>query len=328
MYTQLPATITKRTKDLVYDITKDCKYDYERVGAISKYLTLHYTYSLNPPNVPEGKEVVDYFLFDEKIGYCVYFATAMTVMCRIAGIPARFVRGFKDSYTVKRKNTVYEVNNKDSHAWCEVFISDNKYETWSAIDVTATPNEYSMKHVNEEQRRLSNYTTFLYDGSNNKPKSQQANFNPYSNMSHNEMDRYKNMNTNNEQSKGYSKLVIIGIVLLILLLLCLIRILWIVIKNIHIRKNKKTSKLYFQSLKLASFAGYRKSPLETDLEFASKISHPEINEIMLKTVKEMNRQYYGGYENKSHDIESFQRLKVIVKRKGKFNYYLNTFFHY
>lgn len=334
MYTQLPATITKRTKDLVYDITKNCKYDYERVEAIRRYLTLHYTYSLNPPNVPEGKEVVDYFLFDEKIGYCVYFATAMTVMCRIAGIPARFVRGFKDSYTIKKENTLYELNNKDSHAWCEVFVDTNLYngsnkdETWVISDATATPNEYSMKHVNEEQKRLNDNESFVYDGSNKKPKSQQANFNPYSNMSHNYMDRYKNMNTNNAQPKGYSKLMIIGVVLLILLLLCFIRILWIIIKNTHIRKNKEISKLYVQSLKLASFAGYRKSSLETDLEFASNISHPEINEIMLKTVKEMNGQYYGGYENKSHDTESFQRLKAIVKRKGKFNYYLKTFFHY
>jgi hypothetical protein len=65
--------------------------------------------------------VVDYFLFDLQKGYCDYYATAMVVLARAAGLPARLAVGYAagsyDSY-----QAYYVVTEADAHAWVEVYF--------------------------------------------------------------------------------------------------------------------------------------------------------------------------------------------------------------
>ncbi|MFO7552136.1 MAG: transglutaminase-like domain-containing protein, partial [Haliea sp.] len=61
--------------------------------AIQSYLR-KFSYSLDIPQPPEDDDVIDYFLFDLQKGYCDYFASAMVVMARAIGIPARLVIGY------------------------------------------------------------------------------------------------------------------------------------------------------------------------------------------------------------------------------------------
>jgi hypothetical protein len=64
---------------------------------------------------------VEYFLFDSMKGYCTYYASAMTMMVRSLGIPARYVEG----YALPAKpgsDGVYKVTNELAHAWVEVFF--------------------------------------------------------------------------------------------------------------------------------------------------------------------------------------------------------------
>lgn len=84
----------ERVINLAKAITADCSNDYEKVIAIEEYLKNNYEYTLSPSRVPEGKDFVDWFLFEDKRGYCTYYATSMAVMLRSVGIPARYVEGF------------------------------------------------------------------------------------------------------------------------------------------------------------------------------------------------------------------------------------------
>lgn len=93
-YLQLPENIPKRVYDLTKDITKDAPTLGEKVFKIYEYLNKNYEYSLDVGNIPAGEDFVDHFLFNEKKGYCTYFATSATIMFRIIGIPARYVEGF------------------------------------------------------------------------------------------------------------------------------------------------------------------------------------------------------------------------------------------
>lgn len=136
-YLQLPANISERTYKLVGEITKDAKTTFDRVNVIQKYLSGNYKYSLEVSEVPENTEFVDYFLFEGKKGYCTYFASAVTVMCRLAGIPARYVEGFnmeekRDSYGR------YEVRNSMAHTWTEVLVNPDE-NIWCIVD--AVPEE-------------------------------------------------------------------------------------------------------------------------------------------------------------------------------------------
>lgn len=113
--------ILPRVADLAKEITKDYKNRYEKVKAIEKYLSSNYQYTLTPGFTPEDRDFVDYFLFELKKGYCTYYASAMTVMVRSLGIPARYVEG----YVLPLKpdeNKIYKVTNDLSHAWVEVFF--------------------------------------------------------------------------------------------------------------------------------------------------------------------------------------------------------------
>ena len=70
--------------------------EFDKVMALTKYLQQHYQYSLQLGHVPPGRDPVDWFLFDAKIGYCEQFATAETLMLRSLGIPARLATGYSD----------------------------------------------------------------------------------------------------------------------------------------------------------------------------------------------------------------------------------------
>ncbi len=120
-YTQLPDSVPERVRALARDITVRGRTPYDRAVAIERYLRL-IPYSLDVPAPPSTREATDYFLFDLKKGYCDYYATAMTVLARAAGLPARLVTGYTsgsyDSYGAE-----YVVREADAHSWSEIYFS-------------------------------------------------------------------------------------------------------------------------------------------------------------------------------------------------------------
>ena len=90
-----------------------------------------FSYSLLPP--PLGRERVDEFLFETRVGYCEHFASAFVVLMRSAGVPARVVTG----YAGGRRNRIddeWVVRNSDAHAWAEVWLVGRG---WVRVDPTA-----------------------------------------------------------------------------------------------------------------------------------------------------------------------------------------------
>jgi hypothetical protein len=88
--------------------------------ALETYLR-SFPYDLQVARPPEGRDVVDYFLFDLQRGYCDYFASAMVVMARSVGIPARLAVGYAmGRYDPQRE--AYVVTEKNGHAWPELYF--------------------------------------------------------------------------------------------------------------------------------------------------------------------------------------------------------------
>ncbi|TAH73863.1 MAG: hypothetical protein EWM47_02015 [Anaerolineaceae bacterium] len=119
-YTQLPIDLPKRVIDLAYELTKDKDSKYDKLKAIEGYL-LGFEYSYSPGRIPEDVDFVDYFLFDNKKGYCTSYATAMAVLGRSVGIPTRYVEGYVVNYGDK-DDTGYLVRNSNAHAWTEAYF--------------------------------------------------------------------------------------------------------------------------------------------------------------------------------------------------------------
>ncbi len=121
-YLELPKTLPERVRTLARDLTATAPTPYDRAKAIESYLRT-YTYTLDLPAPPPGVDVVDYFLFKLKRGYCDYFATSMVVLARAAGLPARLVVGYATG-ALDPIASRYNVVEADAHSWPEVYFPE------------------------------------------------------------------------------------------------------------------------------------------------------------------------------------------------------------
>lgn len=121
-YLQLPEETSDRVLVLARTVTSGKDNQYERALAIQEYLR-EYEYTLNLPAPPEDVDVVEHFLFEEQRGYCDYYASAMVVMARAAGIPARLVVGYRMGVW-DAEAQVYRVTLADAHSWPELYFPE------------------------------------------------------------------------------------------------------------------------------------------------------------------------------------------------------------
>ncbi len=136
-YLQLPKKkISVRVTELAKQLTKDLKSPYEKATALRDHLRKHYKYVLYAQKVPEGKESVDYFLFTLREGHCEYYASALAVLARAAGLPARVATGFSPgNYNTLTRQ--FEVHEYHAHAWTQIYIDKIGWLTFDA-----TPPQY------------------------------------------------------------------------------------------------------------------------------------------------------------------------------------------
>lgn len=78
-----------------------------------------FVYQTDVLGLCSGHDLVDCFL-TKKRGYCEYFATAMTMMLRSQGIPARYVRGYLPGQPLTDGS--YLVTGAAAHAWVDVYF--------------------------------------------------------------------------------------------------------------------------------------------------------------------------------------------------------------
>lgn len=134
-YCELPDGIDRKVYLLTKNIAEDKNSNLARALAIRDYLRSNYRYTLDGAYAGAGKDFVSWFLLEEKQGYCSYFASAMTVMCRIAGIPARYIEGYSVRADASGRTVV---TGKDAHAWTEVYMNGLG---WIALDATASDGD-------------------------------------------------------------------------------------------------------------------------------------------------------------------------------------------
>lgn len=103
----------------------------QKAELIRDYVQDSARYSLDTPTMPQDKkDFAIWFLQESETGYCVHFATALTVLLRAAGIPARYVTG----YTFEANGaTATVVRASDAHAWVE-YLDPNT--GWTVLDAT------------------------------------------------------------------------------------------------------------------------------------------------------------------------------------------------
>lgn len=134
-YLQLPSSLPQRVRDKARQVAADRPTAYDKAETIESWLRTTYRYSTVVKAAPAGRDPVDWFLFDLKEDFCEYFASAMVVMLRELGIPARLVEGYT---TGSFDPTIgkYVVREQNAHAWVEVYFAG-----YGWIEFEPTPSE-------------------------------------------------------------------------------------------------------------------------------------------------------------------------------------------
>jgi transglutaminase-like putative cysteine protease len=123
LYNSYLPSVSARTIQLANDIVRaaNATTPYDRAVAIETWLRQNMRYNETIPQPPIGQDAVDWFLFTHREGYCNYYASAMVVMLRSLGIPARMAAGFaQGQYDPVRG--VFVVRERDAHTWVEVYF--------------------------------------------------------------------------------------------------------------------------------------------------------------------------------------------------------------
>lgn len=120
-----------RISALARTVTADAATDVARARAIERDLRSDYKYSLDMPAREPADPMAD-FLFHRRRGYCEYFASAMAVMLRSIGIPARIATGFQ-SGVYNTLTGFWVVRASDAHAWVEAWMPGHG---WTTFDPT------------------------------------------------------------------------------------------------------------------------------------------------------------------------------------------------
>lgn len=102
--------------------------------SFAQYLSDEYTYTLNPAEVPDGVDFVDWFISTGE-GYCTYFASAMAQMARYAGIPSRYVEGYALADAERSEGGEYILTGKQAHAWAELYFDGVGFVPFDALSL-------------------------------------------------------------------------------------------------------------------------------------------------------------------------------------------------
>lgn len=166
---------------------------FETVRKLAIYYQNEIPYTLRPGMTPYGKDFINYFLSENRRGYCAHFASAATLIFRYLGIPARYVEGYAidpadisgsgtiiedaryedyyDGYSLLGTKVVVSVEASDAnaHAWVEVY---DEALGWVAVEVTpASDEEESGESL--WQRLLNFLTGNQEDASENEQEAEE-----------------------------------------------------------------------------------------------------------------------------------------------------------
>jgi hypothetical protein len=129
-YTVLPEGLDPRVRALAKEVVGAERDPLAAARLLQRYLRSGYGYTLELPG--DVDDPLANFLFVRKQGHCEHFATAMTVLLRTLGFPARVAAGF---FGGERVAGQYIVRAGDAHAWAQVYVPGSGF-----VSVDATPD--------------------------------------------------------------------------------------------------------------------------------------------------------------------------------------------
>jgi protein-glutamine gamma-glutamyltransferase len=286
-YLQLPSG-SDRISKLAHEIVGGIHKEPDKALKIEKYLTKNYTYSLSTSKPPEGTGPIEDFLFNSRKGYCEYYATAMVLMLRTLGIPARIVTGFFGGELNEYGGYII-IRQSNAHSWVEAVIDGN----WRIFDPTpAVPAERPSTFALYMDMLKMKWSRYVIAFSSADQKSIVKGF---------------SMPFSLPQMPGFrlciSWAVVYGIAALSVILTALF-----LIKKASSRRYGIASAQYIKLRTLIRKKGAKISPSSTPAEVKKELMRFGINNKAAEFIALYERYRFGGIEIKREDRARLQRL--------------------
>lgn len=178
---EIPEVNKETIAQLAEELNLNGHSEEEIVLAINEYFQENIPYTIRPGKTPRKKDFVNYFLNENRKGYCAHFASAATLLFRYYGIPARYVEGYAidynqivmgelvddakyedyfQGYSELGETALVEVNvtDADAHAWVEIY---SKEKGWHPVEVTPTGE---VEETEDFWTAFENFTNETGDG--------------------------------------------------------------------------------------------------------------------------------------------------------------------
>ena len=137
-YLQLPST-SERVRQLASTWVGKGGTPYDGVLVMQQRLREDFVYSLDQPS-GGADDPVDHFLFESREGHCEFYATAMAVLLRSAGVPARVVNGFHGG-DYNPAGDYFIVRQRHAHSWVEVYFPGLGWQLFDPTPTASSPGD-------------------------------------------------------------------------------------------------------------------------------------------------------------------------------------------
>jgi len=134
-------------------VTAGIDTPFDKAVAAETYLLQSYGYTLDLPWQGQSHTPLYDFLFVKKEGPCDFFATALAVFLRVAGVPCRVIYGFNGGEWNEIANALI-VRQANAHTWVEALMPDGE---WVRFDATPAAPMALAAGTNKPPSRLTMY---------------------------------------------------------------------------------------------------------------------------------------------------------------------------
>lgn len=307
--------LSSELTSLISDVTDGKDGDYERVKALSDYLQTM-EYNRHPGALPETvtnpSEYLDYLIFQSRKGYCVHYATAMVLLARECGYPARYVQGY--AVETRDKSGDIMVTEEDAHSWAEVYFDNFGWVVFEATPGYMTSVGWGLKESSgvKEQIGQSEHTQKAHSSEKM------------------ELDEIPTVET----KRGVPvRLIVIPVSLVVLFGVLYLLLDRSLTRYRYGRMDDKEKTLYVirKSIKILKRMGYPLHDFETVQEYRNRVTSELGEGSRYWIFLEIYEKYlYSDYMISEDDVlyvaQGYEELKNIMREKG-FRYKVVALFY-